>query len=511
MNVLASLHRVARGHPEHLALRFDDVELSFGDLIDRSSRFGGFLRSRGVTPGQRVGIYMHNQAEWIVAALGIWYAGAVVVPFNYLFAPAALRHAAADSDTTWIVTPSSDVARLREALAGLESASRIIAVTVAGAETPAGAATTFDAALATEPLGSITPRRDADDALIMYTSGSTGTPKGVRQTHRNTTASCEAVIDCWSMTPDDHALVCTPLFHVGGLQLITLPTLLAGGSVTLRRWQVQDYLDAAVAYRPTITALVPAMMIDILNHLDGRALPLESIRVCAIGGSALPQARLAALTEATGIVPVNIYGQTEQNGLAITEPLHLDRREGSLGKPLEQITSICIVPPNSKEPLEPGSPEIGELWVRGDAVTPGYWRLPEVNEKKFTEDGWFRTSDLVRSDPDGFLYFIDRTDEMIISGGENVFPQMVEGHLSACPLIAEVAVIGTSDERLGQKVTALVIPRSSDTSPEDIAAYCQTDPNLRGLQRPRRIEIVDAIPRTATNKIDRQALKKAYS
>jgi long-chain acyl-CoA synthetase len=403
------------------------------------------------------------------------------------------------------------VARLRETLDGLDSAERIVAVTEPGAGTPDGAATTFDTALAAEPLDSITPRRDGDDALIMYTSGSTGTPKGVRQTHRNTTAACEAAIDCWSITPDDHALVCTPLFHVGGLQLITLPTLLAGGTVTLRRWQVRDYLDAALAHRPTITALVPAMMIDILNHLDGQDLPLDSLRVCAIGGSALPQARLAALRKATGIVPVNIYGQTEQSGLAITEPLDLDRREGSLGKPLVQITSICIVPPNGTEPLEPGSPEIGELWVRGDAVTPGYWRLPEVNKAKFTDDGWFRTSDLVRSDRDGFLYFIDRTDEMIISGGENVFPQMVEGHLSACPLIAEVAVIGTYDERLGQKVTALVVPRSADTTPEDIAAYCQTDPNLRGLQRPRRIELVESIPRTATNKIDRPELKKAYS
>lgn len=506
MNVLTCLHRAARLRPDTIALRTDTTEQDYADVVGQAARFAGYLREQGVRPGDRVGIFMHNRPEWLVAIFGIWHVGAVAVPFNYLFPPAALRHAASDSDTLLIVAPSSDIARLREALTGLECADRIVAVGDAVDGSPA----TWAQALAAEPAEAIVPRRDGDDALIMYTSGSTGTPKGVRQTHRNTSAVCEAIIDCWSLTPDDHALVCTPLFHVGGLQLISLPVLLAGGTVTLRRWQVREYLDDAVNLRPTFTALVPAMMIDILNFLDGRELPLDSIRVCAIGGSALPQSRLKALTKATGIVAVNIYGQTEQSGLSVTEPLALARREGSLGTPLEHITDVRIVPVGGTHPLPIGSPEVGELWVRGDAVSPGYWKLDEVNATKFTADGWFRTSDLVRSDADGFLYYVERTDEMIISGGENVFPQMVEGHLAACPLIAEVAVIGTPNERLGQQVTALVVPNRPSVTAEDIAAYCASDPNLQGLQRPRRIEIVEEIPRTATNKIDRPVLKKQF-
>ena len=144
-------------------------------------------------------------------------------------------------------------------------------------------------------------------------------------------------------------------------------------------------------------------------------------------------------------------------------------------------------------------------------MSAGYWQLPEANAKKFTDDGWFRTSDLVRRAADGYLYYVDRTDDMIISGGENVFPQMVEGFLSASPLVAEVAVIGTPHERLSNQVTAIVVPSKTGVSAEDIAAYCQSDPNLRGLQRPRRIEIVDSIPRTATNKIDRPLLKKRFA
>jgi long-chain acyl-CoA synthetase len=343
----------------------------------------------------------------------------------------------------------------------------------------------------------------------MYTSGSTGTPKGVRQTHRNTVAECEAVIDVFDLGPADHALVCTPLFHVGGLQLMVLPVLLAGGTVTLRRWNVVEWLADVDALRPTVAALVPAMMIDIVNHLGERSRELDTIRVCMVGGSAMPQARLATFTALTGVVPVNIYGQTEQSGLAICERLDEARRHGSLGRPLEQVVRWQVVPPDSTTPLPAGSDRVGELWVRGDAVTPGYWRLPEVNERKF-QDGWFRTTDLVREAEDGYLYYVERADDMIISGGENIYPQMVEGHLQACPLVAEVAVIGTPHERYVEQVTAIVVPARPGVSAEDIAAYCQAQPDLRGLQRPRRIEIVDAIPRTGTNKIDKPALKTRF-
>ncbi|WP_063001567.1 class I adenylate-forming enzyme family protein [Nocardia mikamii] len=503
MNVLTSLRRVADNRATDVALSHLGTHLTYRELFEQAARFGAYLEAAQVTPGQRVGIYMHNQQEWVVALLGIWQIGAVAVPFNYLFHPAALRHAAEDSQATWIVTPEAEVPKLRDALTGLPVNEHIISVGAAD-----DAAVSFETVLATAPATAIVPRMDDDDALLMYTSGSTGKPKGVRQTHRNTAAVCEAIIDIWSLTADDHALVCTPLFHVGGLQLITLPVLMAGGEVTLRRWQVQDWLADAVEFRPTVAALVPAMMFDIINFLGDDRVSLDSIRVCAIGGSALPQTKLKALTEATGIVAVNIYGQTEQSGLSITEPLDAPRREGSLGKPLDQIVQVRIVPEGGMRDAGPG--EVGELWVRGDAVTPGYWQLPETNATKITPDGWFRTSDLVRADSDGYLYFVDRSDDMIISGGENVYPQMVETHLAACPLIREVAVIGTAHERFGQQVTAIVVPHNSLVTAAKIAAFCEEDPNLRGLQRPRRIEIVDSIPRTATNKIDRPALRKVF-
>jgi long-chain acyl-CoA synthetase len=507
VNVLTSIERVARTRPEQPAIRKDGVELTYRRLFDLADRFAGHLISGGLRPGERVGIYLHNELEWLPALLGIWRAGGVAVPFNYLFAPAALRHAAVDSGARWILVLGTDVARVLEALEGTEAAAHIVSLGEAD-----GAECSFAEATAGEPVTSTVPRLDGDDALLMYTSGSTGRPKGVRQTHRNTVAQCEAVIDAFDFGSEDSAVVCTPLFHVGGLQLMSLPILLVGGSLTLRRWNAAQWLDDVRRLRPSYVALVPAMMIDVVNLLrDNEGEILDSVRVCAIGGSAMPQARLTQFTDLTGIVAVNIYGQTEQSGLAICEPIDEERRPGSLGKPLEQVVRWQLVPPDSGEPLPPRSGEIGELWVSGDAVTPGYWQLPEVNAEKFTPDGWLRTGDLVREEADGYLYYLERSDDMIISGGENVYPQMVEGHLQACPLIAEVTVIGTAHERLIEQVTAIVVPVSAEVTVSDIAEFCQSRPDLRGLQRPRRIEIVEEIPRTATNKIDRPALRKLFS
>lgn len=505
MNVLTSIERVARRRADQVALRCGGVTRTYAELLETAAGFAGFLQGQGLAPGDRVGLYLHNEPEWIPALLGIWKAGGVAVPFNYMFAPAALRHAAVDSGARWVLALGSDVPRLRESLAGTDLADHIIALTPAE-----GAQHAFTEAVSAEPLRRTVPRLDGDDALLMYTSGSTGTPKGVRQTHRNTAAECEAVIDAWDIGPDDHALVCTPLFHVGGLQLISLPLLLAGGTVTLRRWKATEYLDDVVTLRPTILAIVPAMMIDIVNLLGDAGRDLDSVRVCMVGGSAMPEARLKQFTALTGIVPVNIYGQTEQSGLAITEPIQEERRYGSLGKPLEQIVEWRIVPVGTTIALPHGADEPGELWVRGDAVTPGYWQLPEINAQKF-HDGWFRTTDLVREAADGFLYYVERADDMIISGGENIYPQMVEGHLQACPLVAEVTVIGTPHERFSEQVTAIVVPSRPGVTAEDIAAYCESVPDLRGLQRPRRIEIVDAIPRTGTNKVDKPTLKARFA
>jgi long-chain acyl-CoA synthetase len=174
---------------------------------------------------------------------------------------------------------------------------------------------------------------------------------------------------------------------------------------------------------------------------------------------------------------------------------------------LSQVVRSRLVPVDGGPDLEPGDPGVGELWVQGDAVTPGYWHL-EALEK--WSDGWFRTGDLMSRDADGYLYYVDRIDDMIVSGGENVFPQMVEEHLADHPDLAEVAVIGTAHERWVEQVTAVVVPSRAGVTAEQIAEWCATNPELRGMHKPRRIEIVEALPRTGSGKLNRPELRKRF-
>lgn len=509
MNLASTFAHVAAQRSEKIAFQDADETLTYGELDDLSSRVASFLVARGTAPGDRIGIYMGNSARYLVVAFGIWKAGAVLVPFNVAIPQGPLRHAAADSGVRTIFAEPAGITRLATDLAGLDVVDALVDVGRSDSVTSPATATYTDA-ISTEPIAGIVPRMDNDNALLMYTSGSTGKPKGVQQTHRNTTSVIEAEIDAWKLDETERAVICTPFFHVGGMQLTTLPMLFSGAFVyALPRWNAATWRDAAVAIDATFTALVPTMVVDVANQLEDNPIVLSSMKVCAIGGSVLPTGPVERFMNATGIVnAVNIYGQTEQSGLSICERPGEQSRPYALGRPLEQILQWRLTEPGSDDVL-PDGPRLGELQVRGDAVTPGYWNLPETTEAKFV-DSWFRTGDLVRIDADGVMHYVERIDEMIISGGENIYPQLIENHLASDPDVAEVAVIGTYHERWMQQVTAIIVPKTDSVTTEDILNYCASHPDLQGLQKPRRIEFVDALPRTGNNKIDRPQLKRTF-
>ncbi|MFC5061076.1 class I adenylate-forming enzyme family protein [Actinomycetospora atypica] len=498
MNIATLLRRAARDHSERVALRLDDDEVGYAEFADRAARFAGFLRATGVGEGDRVAVFAPNCLEYLVALFGAWQAGAVGVPLNYMFPDAPLRHALLDSGARLVVLPPGDVERVETLLEGNGPA-----VLTTGAEG------SFAAALErAEPIDGVVPRLDRDDALLMYTSGSTGVPKGVRQTHRNTVAQVEGVIDLYEITGDDHVLNCMPMFHVGGLQLAGLPILLRGGQITfMPRWDVVRWLELVQELRPTYGGLISTMMIDVGNRTVQAPVTLDSFRICMFGGSRTPTAAIERLEKGTSIRGTEIYGQTEQSGLVVTYAPGEDRRPDSMGKPLSQVVRTRLVPVDGSPDLEPGDPAVGELWVLGDAVTPGYWGVEAPD--KFV-DGWFRTGDLMSRDADGYLYYVDRIDDMIVSGGENVFPQMVEEHLAGHPDLAEVAVIGTAHERWVEQVTAVVVTNRPGVSAVEIDQWCAVHPDLQGMHRPRRIEVVETLPRTGSGKLNRPELRRMF-
>lgn len=498
MNIATLLRRSAADAAGRTALRLEDTEIGYGEFCEQAGRFAGYLRATGVAPGERVGFFLPNCLEYLPGVVGTWQAGAVAVPLNVLFPDAPLRHAVTDAGLTRLVATPADGDRLKNLLG--DACPQILTTGPGGS---------FAAALdGHEPRHDVVPRLDGDDALLMYTSGSTGVPKGVRQTHRNTWAQVEGVVDLYGLSAADHVLNCMPLFHVGGLQLASLTILACGGEVTfMPRWDVVAWLDLAQRLRPTFGGLISTMMIDVGNRTAEHPVVLDSFRICMFGGSRTPTAAIERLRAGTGIAGVEIYGQTEQSGLVVSYAPGDQRRPDSMGRPLEQIVHTRLVPPDGGADLEPGDEGVGELWVRGDAVSPGYWHI-EAPEK--WSEGWFRTGDLMSRDAEGYLYYVDRIDDMIVTGGENVFPQMVEEHLADHPELAEVAVIGTAHERWVEQVTAVVVPRRPGLTVEEIARWCAENPDLRGIHRPRRIEIVDALPRTGSGKLNRPELRRQF-
>jgi long-chain acyl-CoA synthetase len=498
VNIATLLRRAAADHAGQTALRLGDTEIRYGQFAEQAGRFAGYLRGTGVAEGERVGFFLPNCLEYVIGLLGTWQAGAVGVPLNHLFPDGPLRHAILDSGVTRLVAPPGDVERLNGLLDG--AGPEILTTGPEGGFASAVAAH--------EAVREVVPRLDRDDALLMYTSGSTGVPKGVRQTHRNITAQVDGVVDLYGITAADHVLNCMPLFHVGGLQLAMLPVLLRGGQVTfMPRWDVVEWLDLAQRLRPTYGGLISTMMIDVGNRTAAQPVVLDSFRICMFGGSRTPTAAIERLQAGTGIRGTEIYGQTEQSGLVVSYAVGDERRPDSMGKTLSQVVRSRLVPVDGSPDLEPGDAGVGELWVQGDAVTPGYWRL-DAPEK--WSDGWFRTGDLMSRDADGFLYYVDRIDDMIVSGGENVFPQMVEEHLADHPDVAEVAVIGTAHERWVEQVTAVVVLNREGVTVEQIREWCATNADLRGMHKPRRIEIVEALPRTGSGKLNRPELRKRF-
>lgn len=511
MNLASLFHHRANSDPTKLAIRDSEHALSYAGLDDLSARVAAFLVGESIEPGERVAIHMANCVQYIVVAMGIWKAGAVLVPLNTAVPQGPLRHAVSDSGARMVFADSAGAQRLLRDCQDLQVTDRLVVLGAGTTDRSFEGRWTYEQVVSVPPAMSIAPRLDDDDAIVMYTSGSSGNPKGVRQTHRNITAYVSAISQVWGFTADEYAVICTPFFHVGGMQLMVLPMLLNGASAyTLNRWNPQRWRQAMHDCKATYTALVPTMVVDVANAFEEDPAILDSVRVCAIGGSVLPVGPVRRFLSATGIVnAVNIYGQTEQSGVAICERPGEQDRPQALGRPLEQIVQWKLVDPASGEDVSGVADRVGELSVRGDAVTPGYWNLPDVNADKFV-DGWMRTGDLMRTDASGILHFVERSDEMIISGGENVYPQMIENCLASCPHVAEVAVIGTPHERWIQQVTAIVVPRTSAVSIEDIAEFCTHHPDLQGLQRPRRIELVGSLPRTGNNKIDRPQLKRDF-
>ena len=348
-------------------------------------------------------------------------------------------------------------------------------------------------------------RLDDETAVIMYTSRTTGRPKGVVQTHRNVDAQLDVNVTHFDFTSEDVTVSSVPLFHVGGLYGAALPTLLEGGTLVLPgMWDAALWAQLVEEHGGTFSGLIPTMMLDALNTDAAVERDTSSLRQVVYGGSPATEETLSTFEETFEVDHLrNYYGQTENTGLSVTYSTDTERRPGLTGRPIHAVEHrIVDITADGLVAVETG--EEGELLVRGDTISPGYWD-GSLNDDYFS-DGWLHTDDIFREDEDGLLYYVDRLDDMVISGGENVAPSEVENALQRHPDIEAVAVFGTDHERLGEAVTAAVVAET-DLDAAAVEQWWSETVDLAGYKRPRRVEVVEEFPRTASQKVDKVALK----
>ena len=444
-----------------------------GDLERASRRVAARLAGAGLGPGDRILMSAGTSVELVEAHVAALRLGLVVVPANTAYREREIAHLVRDA------TPRAAVVDDPERAAWIRRAAPDTLVVGPEVDLPGpGRPPVLDAA------------RPDDPAIIGYTSGTTGAPKGAVLSHANLMASSESVRLAWRWTADDRLVLALPLFHIHGLGVGLHGTLLAGASaVLLPRFDPDAVLDAAAAHHATLFFGVPTMYTRLAD--SSRAGELGRLRLCVSGSAPLPPAVFDRLADGRGPRVLERYGMTE-TGMNVSNPYDGERRPGTVGFPL----------PGVELRLSDGS----EIELRGPNVFAGYWGRPEATAAAFTDDGWFRTGDIGEHDADGYLRLVGRARELIITGGLNVYPREVEDVLLHHPAVADVAVAGVADSDWGEVVTAWVVPAPGAPPPAaaELAGFAAE--RLARFKRPRRVVVVEALPRNALGKVLRHEL-----
>jgi long-chain acyl-CoA synthetase len=490
-NLPQNLIDTAAKDPERTALRMDDAVLTFAEFRDAALRVGSALRARGVQPGDRVGLVLPNVLSFPITFYGALMAGAAVVPMNPLLKAREVEYYLRDSGTRLVVAlgPSAD------AVTEAAGVVRVDAVTVGPAQP--------EALMDAEPLDGPVDRSDDDLAVILYTSGTTGQPKGAELTHANLAGNCRTTAETLlESSGDDVIMGCLPLFHVFGLTCGLNAAVLSGSTLTLiPRFDGSKALSVIERDAVTIFEGVPTMFSAMLHAPDADAHDLSCLRLCVSGGSAMPVEVLRTFEEKFGCTILEGYGLSETSPVASFNHPHAERKPGSIGTPIAGVEMRLVT--NEGDDVPAG--EVGEIAIRGANVMKGYWQRAEDTATAIP-DGWFRTGDLARQDDDGYFFIVDRKKEMIIRGGYNVYPREVEEALYEHPAVAEAACIGLPHPDLGEEVAAAVaLKPGASAEPDELRDFVKE--RLAAYKYPRRLWLVDSLPKGPTGKILRRAVE----
>jgi len=477
-----------------------ETELSYKELNQDSNRMANTFLDLGVTKGNRVILYLQKSLAFIIAHCALQKIGAIGVPLNPGFKQSEMEYLLEDTQATLVLSGPEQEAVIKEIDPRLQTI-------VIHTEKPYQDCDFFSSASDTMPQIEIKPE---DPGLIIYTSGTTGKPKGAILTQANLVHDAQNIITIWEITESDVVCHALPLFHVHGLCFELNTALIAGAhSIMLDRFSPEEVIKVLTKssgeYACTLFMAVPAIYAKLMDYVGERTLDFEHIRLWTSGSAPLLVKDFEKINSIFGKEPVEREGMTE-TGMNFSNPVRGVRKPGSIGLPLPDL-EVRIVDPETLVDVVPG--QTGEIFLKGPAITPGYWRKPEETEKAFEKD-WFKSGDLGRVDEDGYYYLTDRIKHIIISGGENISPKEVETVINQVEGVAESSVVGIPDEKWGEKVVAAVVLKPGfKIEPHEIQRFCKK--HLHDWKAPKDVVFIQELPKNKMGKVLKEEVKVFFN
>jgi len=499
MNIVDFITRNAKYYPKRRAIICGDDgrEFTWSEYNQLINRFGNGLIKMGIQKGDRVGIYLPNGPEWLIAFFGTMKIGAVALPFNILYKTGEISYILSNARARLVVGASQEVKQnILNILREVPTVEKIITL-----GEPVEGTIDFQSFISenSDVLDTVDCAED-DTATMLYTSGTTGRPKGVMLTHKNFVTKAALNGIATQISEQDIFMTATPYCHIF-ITVTLLGPLYVGASVlSMSRFNPEKALDLLSRYKVTHFAGVPTMYIFMLNSYSPEKHDLSAWRFKQTAGYSMPPELFNKIEDAFGPGLCEYYGSTETSATVTYNRLG-HSKIGSVG-PVAPGYSIKIVDENGNE-LPAG--EVGELLVKGNGIFKGYWEMPEATEEAF-KDGYFCTGDLGYYDEDGYFYIVDRKKDLILCGGYNVYPREVEDIIYQNPKILECAILGKKDPDRGEVPVAFVVLRQGEQMTEDeLIDFCKQ--RMASYKVPRFVNFIDEIPKSSTGKILKRMLK----
>jgi len=503
LNIATMLRESADANPDKPLCHINELSFTYAQVDEISGRVASALLATGLQRGDKVALQLPNLPQFLFTYFGLMKAGLVMVPLNPLLRAPEVTYHLQDSEAKVLITFEMFAEEAFKGASELEGITTYV-VNMPGSDVRPEGTKHFDELYFADDTRDIVPTGGDETAVLLYTSGTTGKPKGAELTHLNLYMNCTVAGELFEFEETDIGVAVLPLFHVFGLSSVLNTTVRYGGTLVLiPRFELEPVVDAIEKHRCTIFSGVPTMYFGLL-HMDTSGRDLSSLRVGVSGGAAIPGEVIKAFEEKfPGCVVLEGYGLSESTSTTTFNVNAEQRKVLSIGKPIWGV-QVRVVGEDD-QPLPPGEEHVGEIVIRGHNIMKGYYNKPEATAEAFKND-WFHTGDLAYQDEDGYFFIVDRKKDLVIRGGYNVYPREVEEVLYEHPAVAEAAVIGRPDPKLGEEVLAFVaLKPGASAEPADLVAHCKE--RLAAYKYPREVRIVDDLPKGATGKILKKELR----